>query len=111
MATRCTIKVEGVEFAKVYKHWDGYPEATLPWLEEFNRVFVENRGDDPQYKFAQLLRSSLMDADKFDLDESRITGWGVVEYDDNLGEDYEYILLKNGKVAVVDTWKDEEDIA
>ena len=54
MATRCTIKIEGIDYAKVYKHWDGYPDATLRWLEEFNRNFSKNRGDDPAYKLAQL---------------------------------------------------------
>lgn len=39
MATRAVIKIEGVNFAQIYKHWDGYPEATLPWLEAFNSSF------------------------------------------------------------------------
>ncbi len=59
---------------KVYKHWDGYEYATLPWLEEFNKTFTEARGDDPDYKLAQLLRSSAFDAQKYKLDSSRDTG-------------------------------------
>ena len=39
MATRCTIIVEGIDSVKVYKHWDGYPEATLEWLQDFNEDF------------------------------------------------------------------------
>ena len=99
MATRATIKIEGVYFAKVYKHWDGYPEATLDWLIEFNRDFKENRGEDPSYKFAQLLRSSQRDAEKFTLDTNKHTGWGVVEFHDNCGEDYEYTLKRDGDVT------------
>ena len=44
MATRCTIKIEGVEYAKIYKHWDGYPEANYIWLKEFNDRFNKERG-------------------------------------------------------------------
>ena len=99
MATRCTIKVEGVTYAKVYKYWDGYPEATLGWLEDFNMDFQEHRGIDPQYKFAQLLRSSLADSEKYGLDSSRYTGWGVMAYMDDAGEDYEYTLNNDGTVT------------
>lgn len=99
MATRCTIKVEGFELVKVYKHWDGYPQATLPWLEKFNKEFSDRRGDDPSYKIAQLLRSSVFDCIEFKLDDSKETGWGIIAYNDDAGEDYEYILHKNGDVS------------
>ena len=99
MATRCTIKIEGVDYAKVYKHWDGYPDATLKWLEEFNRNFTNNRGDDPIYKFAQLLRSSARDAEKYNLDASLHTGWGVVGFDEHWGAEFEYTLHKDGSVT------------
>ena len=98
MATRACIKIEGVNFAKVYKHWDGYPSAMLQWLEAFNKRFAENRGDYPQYKFAQLLRSSTKP--KFELDEDEFTGYGVVTFDDNCGEEWEYTLMTNGEVKV-----------
>ena len=93
------IKVEGINFAKVYKHWDGNPESTLTWLEEFNKKFANTRGDDPSYKFAQLLRSSINDADAYNLDPSLDTGWGVEPYDADVGEAYEYTLKTNGKVT------------
>jgi len=100
MATRCTIKIEGVDYAKVYKHWDGYPEATLKWLEDFNRHFTKKRGfDDPQYKFAQLLRSSIRNAKTYELDVSDVTGWGVVPYDADYGQEYEYTLKDDGSVT------------
>ena len=98
MSTNAVIKVEGVDFAKVYKHWDGYPSATLEWLETFNKEFTQTRGDDPQYKFAQLLRSSERDGDRFELDRSKHTGWGVVPYNENWG-DYEYTLHSDGTVT------------
>jgi len=83
----------------LYKHWDGYTEATLPWLEAFNKDFAENRGSDPEYKFAQLLRSSERDGDKFKMDRNKYTGWGVLPYEDNYAP-YEYTLNKNGTVTV-----------
>lgn len=100
MSTRCTIKIEGVPTVKVYKHFDGYPEATLPWLQHFNAEFTKKRGDDPEYKFAQLLRSSSIDADTFHLDPSRETGWGVVPYEDSYGAEFEYTLKADGSVKV-----------
>jgi len=99
MATRCTIKIEGINYAKVYKHWDGYPEATIGWLKEFNRNFSNNRGDDPTYKFAQLLRNSIRDCSTFNLDPSQYTGWGVVASDESWCEEYEYTLHKDGQVT------------
>jgi hypothetical protein len=98
MATRSCIKIEGVTFAKVYKHWDGYPNAMLGWLETFNKSFAENRGDDPQYKFAQLLRSSTNPI--FELDKNEFTGYGVVPFEANCGEEFEYTLMPNGEVVV-----------
>lgn len=100
MATRATVQLEGFKVAKLYKHWDGYPQATLQWLEDFNKDFVENRGDDTSYKFAQLIRSSAFDSEKHGLDPSRHTGWGVVEIGTDCGSDYQYLLSKDGSVVV-----------
>lgn len=100
MATRATIQLEGYKVVKLYKHWDGYPEATLQWLEDFNKDFVENRGDDDSYKIAQLIRSSAFDSEKYGLDDSKYTGWGVVGIDDNCGAEYQYRLMKDGSVVV-----------
>lgn len=99
MSTRSTIKIEGVNFAKVYKHSDGYPEGMLGWLEAFNTSFNTNRGDDPEYKFAQLLRFSKQYADDFGLDPSNYTGWGVIPFDAVAGEEYEYTLHSDGSVS------------
>jgi hypothetical protein len=99
MATRSVIKVEGFTTAQLYKHWDGYPDSTLPWLEKFNREFTEKRGDDKSYKFAQLIRSSVFMQEEFGLDSSTDTGWGVVGYSDNLGQEFEYLLKSDGTVT------------
>lgn len=100
MSTTATIQLEGYKVAKLYKHWDGYPKATLQWLEDFNKDFVQKRGDDPEYKFAQLIRSSAFDCDKYNLDSSRHTGWGVVGFNSGYGSEYQYRLMKDGSVVV-----------
>ena len=96
MATRCTIKIEGVNYAKIYKHWDGYPKGMLNWLNEFNDDFNKKRGGYPEYKFAQCLRFAQREGDRFDLDQSEYTGWGVIGYDEGYSSEYEYTLTKEG---------------
>ena len=100
MATRCTIKVEGLNFAKVYKHWDGYKDHMLGWLNEFNNDFNKNRGHDPEYKFAQLLRFAERKSKDFNLDSSHYTGWGVIPFNNTCWAEYEYILTGNGVEVV-----------
>lgn len=95
MGTAAIIKVEGIKYAALYKNWDGYPEATLEWLETFNKDF----GKDRPYKLAQLIRSSVRDADKFKLGHDEKRGWGVVE-PDAWGAEYEYTLKDDGSVEV-----------
>ena len=55
MATRCTIKIDNIDFAKVYKHWDGYPAHMLEWLSEFNMDFNKNRPGDAETKASTTL--------------------------------------------------------
>ena len=74
----------------------------IEWLENFNNSFNKKRGDDPQYKFAQLLRSSQREGNIYNLDMSETTGWGVVEYEVDCGEDYEYTLT-NKEVIIKET--------
>jgi len=100
MSTNAVIQVEGIDFAEVYKHWDGYPEATLPFLEAFNKDFAKHRGDDPTYKFAQLLRDTVRRQDEFNLDPSCHTGWGVYAKDEGYWE-FKYILKSDGSVEVI----------
>jgi len=98
MSTTAIISIEGFKNFHLYKHWDGYPEATLKWLETFNKQFIENRGAEfeNQYKAAQLVRSSVIMRDP-----SQYTGWGIVT-DDNWYADYHYILKLDGAVEVID---------
>lgn len=98
MATNATIKIEGYDLCKVFKYWDGNPENTLPWLEDFNQKFVK-QGRAGEYKMASLLRSSAFDAKEFNLDDSPYSGWGVVNYNHEIGVPYEYTLHLDGSVS------------
>lgn len=100
MATRAVIQVEGIDYVELYKHWDGYSEATLEWLKTFNSDFEENRSHDPEYKFAQLIRSSERDSSEFGLDTSKYIGWGVLPFNSECGATYKYILKNDGTVVV-----------
>ena len=101
MATRCSIIVDGIDTVKVYKHWDGAPESTLEWLQVFNKDFTDNRGfDNPEYKIAQLVRSSARDAKVYGLDPSKHTGWGILPIDNDAGEEFIYFLHADGSVTV-----------
>jgi hypothetical protein len=100
MGTTASIHVQGFPNVCFYKHFDGSPKATLPWLTKFNQDFTNDRGDDPNYKFAQLIRSSARDASTFNLDDSNSTGWGVF-MTNSLGTcEYEYTLMRDGTVQV-----------
>ena len=58
------------------------------------QIYFNNKLEfvDPEYKFAQLLRFSQREGDNYNLDMSKTTGWGVVKYEDDLGEEFEYTL-------------------
>ena len=101
MSTTAIIKLEGCNTAKVYKHWDGDTKYTLPWLKDFNKDFVQSRGDDDDYKLAQLVRSAVFDGNHYGLDMSRHTGWGIVPMDSEYDGEYEYILMKDGSVKTI----------
>lgn len=104
MSTRALIKFEDNDSNSkivIYKHYDGYPSATYNWLLDFNSKFAKERGSDPAYKVAQLLRSSIADAKEYRLNESKFTGWGI--YADvkpiNAGQEWEYLLKIDGSVV------------
>jgi len=98
MGTSAVIRVSDLDL-ELYKHFDGYPEATLEWLLDFNDDFSRNIGHDPEFKMAQLVRSSALDAKKYNLDDSRYTGWGLSIKDEFHGN-YRYKLLDDGGVMV-----------
>ena len=101
MSTPCTIAIAGLDFAQLYVHWDGDPDHMLPWLKSFNSGFAAARGDDPEYKFAQLLRDSVREAERFNLNPSDYTGYGVVQKGPDMGAQYHYALHADGSV----TWE------
>lgn len=101
MGTNAVIRVDNSEVGvELYKHYDGYPDATLPWLEKFASEFIRERGCDPTYMMAQLVRSSVSMADEFNLDNSTATGWGI-GCTDSFGYDYLYLIdPMTGEVTV-----------
>jgi hypothetical protein len=98
MSTSAVIEIEGVNYASVLKWWDGYPEATLDLLEMFNAKFTKERGNDPAYKLAQLLRETVRSGPEYNWDMSEATGFGVVPYGET--GDYTYVLKADGTVSV-----------
>jgi hypothetical protein len=107
MGTRAIIKIEGYNGGCVYKHWDGYPEGMVPWLEDFNKDFTEKRGNDHPYKLAQLVRSSVRLGEKHGLDDNNYTGWGIYPIGVDMGQEYEYTLMNDGSVKVHDVYASE----
>ena len=99
MSTRALIRIEGNDVA-LYKHQDGYPDATLEWLETFHKDFLAKRGVDPIYEFAQLVRSTT----RLGSNEDNYLGWGVVPFSkdnpDSMGAVYLYTLKDSGEVAL-----------
>lgn len=100
MGTRSTIIIEGVNYAKIYKHWDGYPEATLAWLQAFNGGFdakqkAAGNWYEPEFKFAELLKDSVAKQEQFNLCK---TGWAVMPFDDDCWAEYVYTLKADGTV-------------
>ncbi len=102
MATNAIINVEGFHVCTLYKHYDGDTMSTLPWLEKFNQEFTEKRGHDPEYKMAQLIRSSALMAEEFSLDKSTETGWGMLSF--TTEAEFVYTLMKDGTVKVATSY-------
>lgn len=56
MSTRAHIKVMGSDVL-IYKHNDGYESDVLPTLKEISIQFIKERGNDPEYAIAQIMRA------------------------------------------------------
>ena len=84
MSTRSQIKVRGSE-VMLYKHSDGYPEETLPTLGETMKRFIKERGNEPDYALAQIMRAFAR------RDEQRRKEW-LKEIKDNPDKYSEYML-------------------
>lgn len=99
MSEPALIYVEGCHTACIYIHHDGNPSHMLPWLIEFNKIFSEQRGDDADYKIAQILRFADRNRVQYNLDSSLVTGWGIYRHDcGDVGQGYEYKLMIDGSV-------------
>ena len=103
MSTRANIIVEDSNVV-IYKHWDGYPEATLPHLKTFKKRFNKDRGYDPEYEIAQIVREfarvDTIDETLEGHNESQwYLGWGLSDVL-NSAVEYIYYLRKKGSVEV-----------
>lgn len=83
MSTRSQIYVEGTG-VYIYKHSDGYLEGVLPTLEPFVKFFLKERGWDPDYLAAQIVREFGREelgpeveerAKRLDTDPAKIRAW------------------------------------
>lgn len=110
MSTRSVIRFKNDEVGSmIYKHWDGYPSATIPWLVDKVKTFTEKRGNDYTYFAAYILKSVLVDAEKYGLDDSPLTGWGLFKDNkeknkvvkDSFGVDYVYTIDLDAKTIKI----------
>lgn len=92
-------KGKGVFPAAIYKSRDGNPDRTLKWLEDFNEEFCKHRPEDYYNKFAQLLRSSAWDSEKYNLGNDRLHEWSVMPEDYTWGAKHLYTLNIDGSVS------------
>lgn len=99
MSTRSNIVFcndEGVEFARLYKHWDGYTSNVLPLLERFFDAVLEDASADTRFGDPVYLSARFV---VFHADETRggslnFTGIGVVPGGESWGgPTYEYRVL------------------
>ena len=94
MATTSLIVVEGFEEIGVYKHYDGYQSAMMPWLMDFHSDFMKNIGWNPSYELAQLLKNSARKSKEYlGLDEDEYFGWGIVRTSE-WSTNYKYVLCQ-----------------
>jgi len=86
MSTRAQIciKRDTTEFQQtggiyIYKHSDGYPRGVMPTLTSLVKFFHADRGNDPEYLLAQIVRAfTIADlAEDREYATTRMTGWGL----------------------------------
>ncbi len=107
MSTRSQIKLkETHDDIYIYKHCDGYPEGVLPTLKPFVDKFIKERGYDPEYLLAQIVRCFAVEDYKRAAEDttgygrfSEFTGWGL---DRQRHGDIEYLyeIDSNGDIYV-----------
>lgn len=98
MATSALITLEGFPKFSLYRHHDGYPSGTLPFLTFFNERFTKIRGNDLEYKAAQLVRATIIYGEQFHLCMDETCGWGICP-DANISVDFYYTLHGDGSVT------------
>lgn len=117
MSTRSQIKVKGSEIM-IYKHSDGYPSEVMPTLKEVMTQFIQERGNEPDYALAQIMRAfarhdeerkgeklkqAKRNNDDFWIDiysKVSMTGWGL---DTVIHGDIEYLYevdLEKGRIII-----------
>jgi len=102
MSTHAIISIEGKTHFYLYKHFDGYPESTLPWLKEFNKKFKQPGKIFSEFKAAQLVRSTISYCAKYILDKDDTNGWAI--YTTKECPDvahWRYRLMNDGTVKVI----------
>lgn len=110
MSTRSQIKVKGSE-VMIYKHSDGYPSEVMPTLTEVMTQFIRERGNEPDYALAQIVRAfarrdeerrkeiAASDSNFAHMyQEHSMTGWGL---DTVRHGDIEYLYLVDLELGVI----------
>lgn len=101
MATRSIIKfTDGDDMIGVYKHWDGYPDVTVPMIQEFVK-WNGMRNGDLEYTVANFCFWYKHEGEERDYH----TGIGVLSNANaDRGQEYEYIVdLVNQSINEVQT--------
>ena len=94
MATRSIIKfTDGENTIAVYKHWDGYPDVTVPTIQEFVK-WNGMRNGDLEYTVANFCFWYKHEGEE----GSYHTGIGVLpSVDADRGQEYEYVVDLNNQ--------------
>lgn len=124
MSTRGQIKVVGSD-VMIYKHSDSYPEGVMPTLKDIVSTFADERGNDPAYALAQIMRAyarrdeeerqAILADDEQEgwnsiYEEPHMTGWGL---DCVQHGDIEYLYevdLAERTITIKDIWEGTEEV-
>ncbi len=124
MSTRAIIRLQSNEVPiAIYKHSDGYPSEVIPVLAPFIKRFFKNRGNDPQYLMAQIVRAFAVADYKYRLEDSDdprsedcnflygqdYTGWGLVDYDHS-DYSYRYEIGASGQISINGTLYTDQNL-
>ena len=107
MSTRASIKVvDGYRSLRFYKHWDGYPEHTLPLLKLPMKWMKEEklRKSVGQFSGWLILIGAAEYEKKIPPEEENIDSWkcGAIEPTDSVHGDEEYFYTLNLKEEYIE---------